>query len=552
MIDPKSGSRIDEIQAVIEDLERRMVPRSEDLDRLVLTALRLYTPALADRGRALIGRWKATGCVDPDLSLAESLLVVAGASATVEHRLRALGDVSAAEAAAGAIGHVFRGETLAAADLARAHGWFLDDVNLTEPLGLVLVAVALDGMTAEAEVILRAWHRRWSGAAADKVVSALQTEARVAYFQQQYTRELVLSQDAWSLAGSSGLAAARMFIEPGLAGALLHCGEREQAEQMMGAWEPPEEAVPSPLQAMRDMVRVDLGLLDGRFDDAWAAGTRYLRFGEAMQNVPLVAEARWYRVLSARPDEFEDELTSYRRMAYRHQLRRHLDRLRTVEQLVDSGHLDLRSAMVAVRDRRGAARHPLFRLWLPPLEWVGADLYVDRVRSQVHLGGKGPASLAARPVLQQLLETLLAAPDHALTTEELFGRVWDERYDPLVHEGRVHVNAHRLRQWLRDLGSRFDSLIVVRDGVVRLAPQADVCVIELDARAASRPRAGQVRDRILQCLGDREIAPGELQQRLGVSRSSINRTLRVLLAQGRIVRFGAGRSTRYGLDGGGE
>ena len=544
--------RDDDIQAVIEALEQRMVPRARDLDALVMAALRLYTPALAERGRGLIRRWQATGCDDPDLGLAESLLAVAGASTSARQRLRALGDVNPVQAAAGAVAHVFRGEIRAAVDLAAAHGWFLDDVDLTEPLGLVLVAVALDGMTDQAEVILRAWHRRWSGAPADKTVAALQTEARVAHFRQQYPRQLALLQDAWELARSSDLRAARTFIEPGLAGAWLHCGERIEAEQLMHRWESPDQAAPSPLQGMRDMVRVDLALLDGRFDAAWRAATRYLRFGETMQNVPLAAEARWYRVQSATEDRFAREIEEYRRLAYRHQLRRHLDMLGIVERLTDAGHTDLRSAGVQVSHRGRTDRHPLIRLWLPRLEWVGADLYVDRVRGQIHLGGDGPHPLEGRPVLQRLLDELLTAPGHSLTGEGLFARVWEQRYDPLVHEGRVHVNVHRLRQWLRDLGSPHDSLVVVREGRVCLAPGADVRTLELDVEGPGASRSHDVGERVLPCLDRGEGAPGELQQRLGVSRSSINRTLRVLLAEGRIVRLGAGRGTRYILDGGGE
>ena len=183
---------------------------------------------------------------------------------------------------------------------------------------------------------------------------------------------------------------------------------------------------------------------------------------------------------------------------------------------------------------------------------MGADLYVDRVRGQIHLGGDGPHPLEGRPVLQRLLDELLTAPGHSLTGEGLFARVWEQRYDPLVHEGRVHVNVHRLRQWLRDLGSPHDSLVVVREGRVCLAPGADVRTLELDVEGPGASRSHDVGERVLQCLDRGEVAPGELQQRLGVSRSSINRTLRVLLAEGRIVRLGAGRGTRYILDGGGE
>lgn len=542
---------IDPILEVIEELEPKLVPESEDLDALVMTALRMYTPQLASRGRALIGRWRATGCTDPDLDLAEGLLAVAGASASAQHRLRGMGDLSSQQAAAEAVGQLFRGEIRASLDLARAHGWFLDEPELTEPLGLVLVGAAMEGLVDEAEVVVRAWQRRWYRMSPEKVVSALQCEARLAYFQQQYGRELAVLQDAWSLAGKSGLSAARMFIEPALTGAYVHCGEFEEALRIMEGWDPPDEAMSSPLQGIRDMVRVDVALLEGRHEDAWSAAGRYLRFGEAMQNVVLIAEGRFYRTISAPGRCFEWELDAYRRLAYRFQLKRHLNRLRIVERLVRAGSSHLRDAAVQVTDRVGAQRHPIVRLWLPRVEWVGADLFVDRVRGRVHLQGTGPYDLATRRVLQRLLDAILARPDLAIRLEDLFVEVWGAPYDPLLHEGRVHVNIHRLRSWLRERCPDGTSLLEVVEGVVRLPPDADVRIAELGDCCVAAGGETSTRERLLQCLaGTDPLAPGVLERRLGVSRSLVNRTLRVLLAEGRVARLGAGRATRYVSTGG--
>ena len=536
----------DPILEVVEALEQKLVPESEDLDALVMTALRMYTPRLAARGRALIGRWRATGCTDSDLDLAEGLLAVAGASPSAVHRLRGLGEVSSQQAAAEAVSQLFRGELRASLDLARAHGWFLDEPELTEALGLVLVGAAMDGLVEEAEVVFRAWQRRWYRMSPEKVASALQCEARIAYFQQQYTRELAVLQDAWSLAGDSGLSAARMFIEPALAGAYVHCGEIDEARRIMDGWDPPDEALSSPLQGIRDMVRVDVALLEGRSEDAWCAAGRYLRFGEAMQNVMLMAEGRFYRTISAPERCFEWELDAYRRLAYRFQLKRHLNRLRILERLVEAGSQHLRGASVVVTDRAGARSYPLARLWLPRVEWVGADLYVDRVRGRVHLRGAGPHALASRRVLQRLLDAILVQPDFAIRIEDLFAEVWDEQYDPLLHEGRIHVNIHRLRTWLRERCPDGTSLLEVCDGVVRLPPDAGVRIIDLDECGAVTDQEASTLERLLQCLaGTDPLAPGVIEQRLGVSRSLVNRTLRVLLADGRILRLGAGRATRY-------
>ncbi len=543
----------DPIVCVVEELERRLIPGPRDLDTLVMIALRMYAPRIAERGRELIHRWRANGCADPDLELAEGLLAVAGASASTLRRLRALGDVSTPEAAAEAVNRVFRGEIRAAMDLARTHGWFLDDPDLTEPLGLVLLSAAMDGETEEVEVILRAWKRRWPGLSPEKVVSALQCEARVAYFQHQYGRELSTLRDAVSLAGQSGLSAARAFVEPALAGALLHNGEHEQAHRIIDEWPDPAGAGASPLQVLHDMVLVDEQLLAGRFDEAWDAAGRYLRFGEAMDNVTLIAEARFYRVVSAPASGFEDELTAYRRVAYRHQLRRHLARLKVLDRWVRRGVREVRTAHVEVSSRHRVRAESLARLWMPELEWVSADLFVDRVHGRIHLSGEGPFHLARRRVLQRLLDAILASDELAIRVDELFEQVWGGTYDPLVHEGRIHVNVHRLRRWLEDCRIGGEALIAVQDGVVMLAPEVEVYTLDLPDGVAPGVEETSLYERLVQCLPrDRTLSPGRLQQMLGVSRSQINRTLRVARAEGRIERTGAGRSTRYRLVGGND
>lgn len=541
---------MDPVISVVEELEQRLVPRTEDIDRLVVTALQMYVPQTAERGRALIRRWRANGCMDPDLELAEGLLAVAGASASVLSRLKALEDVSPAQAAAEAVNRVFRGEIRAAGELAQAHGWFLDDPALTEPLSLVLLSVAMDGETEQAEVILRAWKRRWPGMSPERVVSALQCEARVAYFQKQYGRELATLLDAMALAGRSGLTAATMFVQPALAGAYLHNGEMEQSRQIMETWPEPGDGAGSPLQALHDMVRVDAQLIEERHQDAWNTSRRYLRFGESMQNVPLMAEGRFYCVLSAPESRFREELGAYRRLAYRHQLKRHLQRLNVLERWVARGATEVRSARVQIT-RLGKTRTvPAIRLWLPDMEWVAAVLFVDRVHGRMHIGGSGPYTLARRRVLQRMLDTILDSEDHTVRVEDLFARLWDEPFDPVAHEGRIHVNVHRLRRWFSDSGGE-GSLIEVFDGWIGLGEDVSVCVMDMDGEGVGGVQVPPLHERIVQCLPRKGTrSPAQIQRLLGGSRSQINRNLRRLIGEGRIERHGAGRSTRYCARGG--
>jgi len=225
--------------------------------------------------------------------------------------------------------------------------------------------------------------------------------------------------------------------------------------------------------------------------------------------------------------------------------------LKILDGLIRRGTNELRTVRVELCRRRRVASEPLARLWLPKMEWVGSDLFVDRIQGRIHLGGAGPFSLVRRRVLQRLLDAILASPDFAIRADDLFTRVWGGTYDPLAHEGRIHVNVHRLRCWFGENSRGGEALLEVRDGVVQLAADAEVCILDLHGEDAESAKDTPASERVLQCLPrSQPLSPGELQQRLGVSRSQINRTLRVLLAEGHIVRSGAGRSTRYSRVGG--
>jgi hypothetical protein len=270
-----------------------------------------------------------------------------------------------------------------------------------------------------------------------------------------------------------------------------------------------------------------------------------------MDNIPMIAEARFYRVMSASAEHFMGELTAYRRVSYRHQLERHLARLKVLDRWTRLGAKEVRTAHIEATSCDQHERMPLVRLWLPKMEWVGADLYVDRIHGHIHMSGQGPYRLARRRILQQMLDAILVSPDLAIRVDDLFEQVWGGRYDPLAHEGRIHVNVHRLRRWFEDCRPGGGELVQVRDGVVQLSPEVVVYTLDLPGGEEPGIESTTVSERVEQCLSPaRTRSPGQIQKLLGVSRSQINRTLRVLRAEGRIERTGAGRSTRYRLVGG--
>jgi len=148
-----------------------------------------------------------------------------------------------------------------------------------------------------------------------------------------------------------------------------------------------------------------------------------------------------------------------------------------------------------------------------------------------------------------MLECLMNRPTFSLTIGELYSEVWSGIYNPLLHEGKIHVTLHRLRSWLDDKKPGTGALIEVTEGTVCLSEHADVRVLEPresrgDLRADAAP---SMRDRVLATLRgeDTAVAPGLLRRRLGVSRSAVHVALRALMAADLVRREGSGRNTRY-------
>ncbi len=533
---------------VVDQLRRCVSPTSEDLDALVRVAIQLYAPELAARARALVGRWRAGGCVDPNLDLAEALLTAASASTSARARLRSWEDRTEASAAAEAVNCLFRGDLQAAMDVAHAYGWFLDSVELTECLCYALLAAAFGEQYELAQTIIDTWKRRYAGRYLEKAQLVLQVESRVAYMQQQFPRELALLEDADAICREYDLTTARLFLEPALAGALVHCGELTAARGILREW-PDATGGSSPLDGMRNMMRVDLALLDGDHDLAWRVAQDLLTFGLQLQNVTQICEARFYLALTAPKEYFAEELVAYRRLAYRYQSGRHLKRLRVLEQLSSAGLRTMRHASVTIRSRHSEEQIPLFRLWLPAIEWMGADLYIDRVRGLLQFRGHGPFSLQNHPILQKALLVVLDHPDLSVRFDELFVAVWGGRYDPLIHEGKVHVTMHRLRRWLNKKRPGAGKLLVVCDGFVGFAADAELRQVTLERRWGAIPTVEPTTsERLLQYLSSGEpAAPKDLERTLGISRSQLNQVVRVLVAKGDVARVGRGRATRYSV-----
>jgi biotin operon repressor len=202
---------------------------------------------------------------------------------------------------------------------------------------------------------------------------------------------------------------------------------------------------------------------------------------------------------------------------------------------------------VVLVERSQFARTPVsfVHVLFPRASSIAADVYWDRVQRRLWLAGQGPYTLEEHPILERVLGTLVAADGFALPLATLFETVWAMPYNPLVHENKAHVAIHRLRSWLESHRKGMGRAVLVRDGIVSIAEDIEVVVLEpghVEAEVERPP----LRDRILAALTEQSpVSARELEERLEISRTALNNGTRELLASGEIIRTGQGRALHY-------
>jgi DNA-binding winged helix-turn-helix (wHTH) protein len=99
---------------------------------------------------------------------------------------------------------------------------------------------------------------------------------------------------------------------------------------------------------------------------------------------------------------------------------------------------------------------------------VNRGLLTSPNGQQLDLGGQF--------VLQDLLALFAKYPDRSFSKEEIVRAVWDEDYDPTVHNNKLYVTIRRLRRMLQqmDLAVPSSSLIVRSKDGYRLDPEVHV------------------------------------------------------------------------------
>ena len=141
------------------------------------------------------------------------------------------------------------------------------------------------------------------------------------------------------------------------------------------------------------------------------------------------------------------------------------------------------------------------------------------------------------------------------TNAALIQSVWNlSKYAPARHDPTLHTAVARLRA---SLAPRGDWIVTTGDGY-RLASGVDLVTVDggfavhsPESLDSVEPESEEVSDReshILEIIGRRRVASSaELAQDLRVSDATALRSLRSLVAEGRLRRIGRGKSTRYSL-----
>lgn len=205
-------------------------------------------------------------------------------------------------------------------------------------------------------------------------------------------------------------------------------------------------------------------------------------------------------------------------------------------------------------------RDAIARGWLglvPLLSAREAGRYAIFVGDALVVAERGTVALVDKlpPQARELLEVLAGGER---TKEQLLQDVWNiGRYAPHRHDSVMHTAVGRLR---RALGSSADWIRTTETGYA-LVEEVQIVVVggagvepaheEADADAAppAAPKVDALPGRILDALaGDGPLRSTDLAERLKVSEATILRRLRELMADQRVRREGAGKSTRYVVD----
>jgi DNA-binding winged helix-turn-helix (wHTH) protein len=74
------------------------------------------------------------------------------------------------------------------------------------------------------------------------------------------------------------------------------------------------------------------------------------------------------------------------------------------------------------------------------------DLIFNEETKTLHEKDKGPIDFNNQFVLIDLFKLFLESPGVSFTKEDIVTKVWEQEYDPTVHDNKIYVTMKRLRQ----------------------------------------------------------------------------------------------------------
>jgi len=427
------------------------------------------------------------GVNEPRLATLAATHALVATPGGVELRLRSVAGESEADALR-VVSAVMRGQLARAASMAKKRRYFTEFAEAPHVYATAYAswACALLDRSAEAVTIVATWERRHPDASPRARQFMLRVRGWIVGLGGDDAGELALAEEAALLCDEAGLHVERAFVDVELGFASLRGGDEQRALNIVSSFPRPGASAEGLLDAYRDLLRLEVALHRGEQsvarDAAMRAGVYYERTGNAV----LACDALFGACLAeAWSHQADNALSAYRRAVHRSPTAGHQAKLRVLDGLgaaLFDADARLHASRVSTSASAPAYAVHLFR---PALEARHADLYLDDIRKQVWLSGRGPFRFGEHPVVELTLVTLLAAGADGLSVGDLFTAVWGGEFHPVRHENKVHVTLHRLRHWLGSRRPGAEEFVVLSSGRVRIAGGVDARVLRLVRRDAT-------------------------------------------------------------------
>lgn len=177
-------------------------------------------------------------------------------------------------------------------------------------------------------------------------------------------------------------------------------------------------------------------------------------------------------------------------------------------------------------------------------------LFLIERQNEVFFDGLKIESFAKKPILIQILSAVLSAYPNHLTKSALSSLLWNESYDPSVHDARVYTSIQRIRQLIGE------SAIENWKTGYRWSQKVDFAILK--ENKSTGLRQNRLQNFFIELLRKRNldsdpkhrwVSKKELVDQIETSDATAKRTLAILLKDGQIERTGTGSQIKYKIKG---